>query len=503
MRTAPPSPPTTTVPFCEKAAYASGDLAFNLIYVAVGSYLAFFYTDVAGIPAATVGTILLVARLLDGAWDLVVGVLIERTRSRLGKARPWLLYLALPYGLSAVLLFTAPAFGPTGKIIYAFVTYTLCSVILYTALNIPYGVLNSLMTADQTERGLLNTFRMIAAYIGAIIVSAVTLPLVEAAGGGARSWTLVFGLYGILSVALIAIVVKFCTERVGRAPEGPQETADAAGSPDADDAVPQQPKHLPGRSDAAPARLTPALRSLLSNKYWLLLVVFGVLMFTGYNLMSVYPYYAKHILGDESMASVMFTFRNVIELAGVFVAIPFIRRIGKRNVTLGGCLAVIVGQLIIATSPTQMTIVLLGIGVAGLGEGAMFGVVFAMIADTIEYEQWRSGARVEGLVYAGATFGQKVGGALGGVAVGWMLGLGGYVEGDGGAAQPQSALDQITVVFIWLPLVFAIAMAICMAFYRLDKEYPQIIADLRAREGSIEGAECAETAASTSPGGHR
>ena len=126
MRTAPPSPPTTTVPFCEKAAYASGDLAFNLIYVAVGSYLAFFYTDVAGIPAATVGTILLVARLLDGAWDLVVGVLIERTRSRLGKARPWLLYLALPYGLSAVLLFTAPAFGPTGKIIYAFVTYTLC-----------------------------------------------------------------------------------------------------------------------------------------------------------------------------------------------------------------------------------------------------------------------------------------------------------------------------------------------------------------------------------------
>src|SRR5699024_624385 len=183
----------------------------------------------------------------------------------------------------------------------------------------------------------------------------VTLPLVEAAGGGARSWTLVFGLYGILSVALIAIVVKFCTQRVGRAPEGRQETADAPGSPDADHAVPQQPKHLPGRSAAAPARLPPALRSLLSNRYGLLLVVFGGLMFTGYNLMSVYPYYAKHLRGDESMASVMFTFRNVIELAGVFVAIPFIRRNGRRNVKLGGGLAVSGGQLISGTAPAQTT----------------------------------------------------------------------------------------------------------------------------------------------------
>ena len=204
-------------------------------------------------------------------------------------------------------------------------------------------------------------------------------------------------------------------------------------------------------------------------------------MFTSYNLMSVYPYYATHILGDGNVASLLFTFRNVLELIGVCVTIPFIRLIGKRNIIVAGCFAVVLGQLVIATSPESLPVILTGIGVSGIGGGAMFGVLFAMIADTIEYEQWRSEIRAEGLVYAGATFGQKVGGALGGVAVGWFLGFGGYVEGGDAGEQPASALNQISFVFIWLPLIFSLVMALCMLFYRLDKEYPRVLADLQAR----------------------
>lgn len=446
----------------ERFAYAGGDLAFNLVYVATGTYLMFFYTDVAGIPAATVGTIFLAARLLDGVWDLAVGALMEKFRSRFGKARPWLLYLALPYGVAATLLFTAPNFDETGKVIYAFVTYTLSAVIIYTAMNLPYGVLNALMTRDQAERGLLNTFRMIAAYVGALIVASLTLPLVEATGGGARGWTLTFGIYGILAVALFFITFKFCKERVGEGAETPE--ASSLGKPQSTFAI------------------SKGVRSVVTNKYWLALTLFGVVFLTNYSLMGIYPYYAKYILGDEGLSSLLFTFRTLIELGGVLIAIPFIRRIGKRNISLAGCLAMVGGQLIIAATPSSLTVVLIGLGVAGLGVGAIFGVLFAMIADTIEYEEWRSGIRAEGLIYAGATLGQKLGGALGGVAVGWLLGFGGYIEGGDDAQQPASALLQIEFIFIWLPLILTAAMVALLLFYRLDKEYPAILADLRAHE---------------------
>lgn len=173
------------VPFLEKIAYSSGDLAFNLVYVATGSYLMFFYTEVVGIPAGVVGTMFLVARLLDGVWDLAVGGLMEKLRSRFGKARPWLLFLALPYGVAAALLFTAPSLDETGKVAYAFATYMLSGVIIYTAMNIPYGALSALMTEDAVDRGLLSSFRMVGAYAGSLIVAALTMPLVDAFGGGA------------------------------------------------------------------------------------------------------------------------------------------------------------------------------------------------------------------------------------------------------------------------------------------------------------------------------
>lgn len=464
MTTTTPQNTETTIRVGERVAYAGSDLGFNLVFVAIGTYLTFFYTEVAGIPATTVGTIFLAARLLDGFWDLLIGVLMEKFHSRFGKARPWLLYLAIPYGVSAALLFTAPNFGGTGKVIYAFVTYMLSAVIIYTAMNVPYGVLNALITKDQAQRGLLNTYRMIGAYAGALTVAALTMPLVNATGGGAGSWTLAFGLYGVIAASLFFITFKFCTERVGAA----QQSA-----PGAEPAVPAQP-----------FRVGPGVRSLLRNKYWLMLVLFGVLLFTAYSLMGIYPYYAKYTLGNENLSTMMFTFRTLIEFGGVFLALPFIKRIGKRNITLAGCLAIIAGQCTIALAPTSLPVVLTGLGIAGVGVGGMFAVLFAMIGDTIEYEEWRSGIRAEGLVYAGATFGQKMGGAVGGMAVGWFLGFGGYLEGDS-ASQPASALHMIDFVFIWLPLVFAVPMALVMVFYRLDKEYPQIISDLELRQRSI------------------
>lgn len=487
---------TQKIPFGEKLAYGAGDLASNLIYVAVGSYLTFFYTDVAGIPAAVVGTLFLVSRIFDGAYDLLIGVLMEKFNSRFGKARPWLLYLAVPYGMSAALLFTAPNLGDTGKIVYAYVTYNLTTVIIFTAINVPYGTLNALMTKDQTQRGLLNSFRMICAYGGTLIVAALTLPLVNAFGGGPHAWTLTFGLYGALATCLFFITFRFCKERVkpvaeagGRSPEenavwrtqdvhAPEGAAAAVGT-----AAPSATGDAPTAAPVKPQKnMRKAIRSLLGNKYWLIILVFGLVFYTAYNLMGIYPYVAKYRLGDENLASVMFTFRSIVELAGVCLAIPFIRRMGKRNLCLGACVVMLGGQLVIATDPADVFVVLLGLGIAGLGVGAMFGVVFAMAADTIEYEEWRSGERSEGIVYAGATFGHKIGGALGGAAIGWILGFSGYVDGGDMAQQPDSALAGIDLVLVWLPIILTIPMIVLLMFYRLDKEYPAIVRDLELRE---------------------
>ncbi|WGD36911.1 glycoside-pentoside-hexuronide (GPH):cation symporter [Lysinibacter sp. HNR] len=455
---------TTRVPFFEKIAYSGGDLAFNLVYVATGTYLMFFYTEIVGIPAAIVGTMFLVARLLDGVWDLVVGVLMEKLKSRFGKARPWILFLALPYGVSAALLFTAPDLGETGKIVYAFVTYMLSGVIVYTAMNIPYGALSALMTEDAADRGLLSTYRMVGAYAGALIVAALTLPLVETFGGGAGAWTMTFSLYGGLAVLLFFIVFVFSKERI--------VSADARAREEGSDTAVM----IAGR----PFTIREGLKSILRNKYWLQLTLYGVLLLTTYGLVGIYPYYSQYRLGDEDLSTMLFTFRTVVEIAGVFLAIPLVRLIGKRNISMFGAIAIVAGQLIIAVAPSSLSVVLIGLSIGGVGVGAMFAVLFGMIGDTIEYEEWRSGIRAEGLVFAGATIGQKIGGAVGGVAIGWTLGFGGFIEG-GEATQPTSAITAISFVFIWLPLIFAIAMAGLLWFYRLDKEYPQILEDLRQR----------------------
>lgn len=279
-----------------------------------------------------------------------------------------------------------------------------------------------------------------------------------------------FSLYGALAVVMFLIVFKYCKERVGSiSPDGtPQRSG--------------EPASMAGRSFT----LREGVSSLVRNKYWLMMTLFGILLLTAYGLIGIYPYYAQYVLGDANLSTMLFTFRTLVEFAGVFIAIPLVKWIGKRNIALSGSVAVVVGQLVVAAAPTSLPVLLGGLSIGGVGVGAMFAVLFGMIGDTIEYEQWRSGIRAEGLVFAGATVGQKIGGALGGVAIGWMLGFGGFIEGGGDAPQPTSAIDAIRFVFIWLPLIFGAVMATLMLAYRLDKEYPQILADLQDRAESVQ-----------------
>ena len=201
----------------EYLCYGLGDFSFCFIYGAIGSYIVFFYTDVACISAATVGTVLLVSKIFDGISDMMMGYIIENVHSPLGKARPWLLWMVIPYCIGCVLLFTVPNFSETGKVIYAFISYNLMATCIFTSMNVPYGVLSSVMTNKQNERALLSISRASLGALGVFVISSYAPDLVEKFGGGPAGWQKTFLLVGVVSIVLFLITFYGCKERVGSA----------------------------------------------------------------------------------------------------------------------------------------------------------------------------------------------------------------------------------------------------------------------------------------------
>jgi GPH family glycoside/pentoside/hexuronide:cation symporter len=207
-----------------------------------------------------------------------------------------------------------------------------------------------------------------------------------------------------------------------------------------------------------------------------MLIIFGTLFGIVADIQGIYPYSARFMLGNENLSTALLTFRMSLELVGIIAIIPFIRKIGKRNCTLISSVLMVIGTVIMAVAPSFLPVLLVGLALGGLGVGATWAVLFALIADTIEYQEWRSGVRVEGLVYAVGSFGQRVGIAVGVAVVGWALAVGGYSV-ELGNNQPSGVITAVKFVLIWMPMALAILMAVIMWRYDLDKTYPQILAD--------------------------
>ena len=408
----------------EKIAYGGGDLASNLILVLTSTFVTFFYTDALGLNAGIIGTIMLFSRVFDGVSDMLMGFVMDQVKSKRGKARCWLYWLAIPIALATVLVFLVPNIGDTGKYIFVIITYNLVTTFLYTMINIPYGALTSLMTRDQNQRTVINIFRMFMAQVGYLIINAFTLPLINAVGGSTeqKSWIIVSVMYGILAAALFFICYAKTEERVAISSE-------------------QEEKISFGES----------FKLIMKNNYWLLIV--GVWVFTALSMgigMSVGTYYAKYVLGNENLAG----FLTSIALIPTLVCMPFVaplsQKYGKRNV------------------------------VKGVGSAALTGTLFAMVADTIEYGQWKTGKRVEGMLYSSTTFGAKIGAGVGMAVSMGILGAAGYV--GTAAVQTESAMSAITGLYLYAPIPFMIALPILYYFYKLDKIYPQVMEDLEKRE---------------------
>ncbi len=437
----------------ERIGYGVGDFANNMMYAPVNSFFTYFLTNVAGLGAGVVGTLLLVSRLMDGVSDLIVGTAMEKIHSKHGKARPWLLWWCIPFAISLVLMFTAPDFGTTGKIVYAFLTYNLAVTVVYTAINLPFGSLAALMTKNQTERGYLNISKMVFAFAGGMVVNAATLPLVKFFGNDASAWQKTFIIYGIVAIILF-LVVFFSTK------EAVTETAEAEGT-------------------VEKVNIKEALISLLKNKYWLQLLALFFLNSVVNAFIGVNVYYAQYIMNDDSLVGSLSIFQNVASFAAFAVCTVIIRKVGKQKIALGGVAISFVGYAMVLINPTSYAVLYTAAVIKGIGNAALSGVMYGMLADTVEYNQWNSGIRAEGLVFSANSIGAKVGSGIGSAVLGWVLAGFGFVSGA--AAQPASALNGIRTIFLYVPIVVFAVMFVILIFYKLDKEYDGIVADLEKR----------------------
>lgn len=434
--------------FWERFSYGCGDLGCNIIYSAMSSFLLFYYTDYVHVSAGVIGTIMLLSRVFDGITDLIMGIIVDRTKSRFGKCRPWILRMAIPFALAGILLFTVPSdLGNTAKFAYIFITYNLVSSVIYTAINVPYATLNSLITQDQYERSVLSIFRMILATTGTLIITNLTLPLVEFFGNNLSAWTKTFAVFGILAVIVFMITFTGTKERVVPAKDTKQEK------------VP----------------FVKGIGLLFQNKYWIMITITLVFIFINYSLNGgAAVYYAKNILHNSDMVGTMNLVANLVQIGVMFFTAFIIKKIGKRNMLIIGAVIYGLGFAMFGFVGTNMTGIVIACVLKGVGNAGISSCMFAIVSDTIEYGEWKTGYRTEGLINSASSFGFKVGNGLGSAILGWVIGAAGAGTGS-------------EITFIWIPAILCIGQVAVMWFYKLDKEYDGIVEALE-KEGASKNA---------------
>jgi len=450
----PNASPHLMVPFKERISYGLGDTACSLVFQMVGSYLLFFYTDVAGIASAAIGTLLLLARVWDGIFDGLMGVLIDRTHTRWGKCRPYFLWGAFPFALSAVLVFTAPHFSPTGKIVYAYFTYlALCSA--FTAVNLPVAAMLPSLTDNHQERVSINSLRMICVMGGTLVANYATLPLAKLLGGGdeRRGFILTAGLLGSVAAGCLLMTFTNTRERVTTSHRGGILT------------------------------FRQSLSAIQGNLPWLLAFLIYFATWVGMIMrMQTTVYYLRYNLGRADLVPVMML--CIAAMVPGLMASPYIsRRVGKRNTMLVGIAIAVLGTGLLTVAPASLIPLLFaGDLVFFVGKGIAMGVFYAIIADTVDYGEWKTGLRANGVFYAATTIGNKIGIGLGGAAFAWMLGRSGYIAN---AVQAGPALLVIRSCFAWIPLTCDFIIIGLLLLYRLDSQHGLVTTELELRRAQL------------------
>ncbi|MDX3774290.1 MFS transporter [Chromatiaceae bacterium AAb-1] len=450
------TPADGKISFLEKAGYGLGDVGFNFYWANISVFLLIFYTDVFGISAAAAGTMMLITKIIDAFTDPIMGAVADRTKSRFGKFRPYILWMALPMAAAGVLTYSTPDLDQTGKLIWAYATYSLM-MLIYTAINIPYSALSGVITSNSQQRTTLVSFRFIGGFTGGILVAYLTPKLVPWLGQGddILGWQLTMLVFGI--AAALMFLITFSTTRERVTPVSEQQGS-----------------------------VWRDITDLKDNRPWLvlfalaLIIMITITMRAGSGVYYFKYYVERPDLVGEFLSSYMFA------LALGAAATPLMTRfIDKRRLMI--LLMSLAGVLSISLFwvPSDEIWLIFGINLAiGFVLGPKSPLAFSMYADTADYNEWRTGRRATAMTFSAATFSQKLGGALASATIGWILALLGYV-----ANEQQSEGSQLGILLLIsvIPGVIALLSAFVMRFYTLDnQQLAKIQLELQQRKAAIQ-----------------
>ena len=444
-----------------RVAYGCGDTACNIVFGMISTLLTLFYTDYVGINAATIGLIMLISRMFDGVSDAVMGLIVERTKSKWGKSRPWILWMSVPFAVAAVLLFAVPHTTAMVQAIYIFVTYNLINTVCYTAINLPYSSLSAMMTRISSERDMLSVVRMGLSPFGRILAVTCTMPVVKLFGNDQAAWIKTMAIWASIALILLLICFWKCEEKVVIEAKEKQEK-------------------IP---------LKKSLKALVTNQYfWAVVILWtmqnGIYCVTG----TILPYYCKYIFHNDTwMYSTLYLTETLIIVAATFFSPILLRKYGKRNMSLAGACLALTGQIIFCLNPTNFGFMVFSCVIRGIGLAPLNSIVFGFLGDVVEFGQWKTHLRQESLIFAGSSVGMKVGAGLTSAIITGLLSFAGYISSTSGAVeQPGSAIQMIINIYRFAPLVVWVSVIITLSLYKLDKMYPMIMQELAEREAKGE-----------------
>ncbi len=509
----------------EKIGYALGDGAANIAWRGVATFLFVFYTDVFGIDPAAVGILMLVARSSDGISDVLMGIVGDRTKSKYGKFRPWILWTAIPMSAILSLMFTAPNLSATGKIIYAYTTYIIFTLV-YTANNIPYGALMAVMTGDDKERTTIGSYRMVGAFAGGMLVQGLLLFLVSYYGNVDPR----FNLEQINSDKYIVTVTapnhvenaNITTEHgiatfawLNDSTDKPtksksftlQEKVDYTFSVEGEEGLTADSFSLINQKQgysysiyllsvflalfllvtffSTKERIQPAanqetnlwrdFKDLITNKPWIILLVIG-LLFNIYNSIKqgIVVIYFSHFMHNQLLAGSYMVGLTLASIVGAMVTAPLARMFGKRNLFIYALLfsGAVNAMLAFCVSEDVASIFALGI-VSEFGAAIFPTLFFAMLGDAADYSEWLNGRRATGLIYSAGSFATKFGGGIAGAVIGFVLSAYHYNGQDTVAI--QGAIPGIIMLMSWVPSIITVVAAFVMMLYPLNQSKMDVI----------------------------
>lgn len=445
-----------------KVGYGSGDIAGNVVYAFLTSFVMVYLTDTVGLASGIVGTLIAVSKLFDGFTDIFFGSLIDKTHSRLGKARPWMLYGYIGCAITLVACFAVPAgMGKFAQYTWFFIAYTLLNGVFYTANNIAYSALTSLITKNSKERVQMGSYRFIFAFSTSLLIQTITVGFVDWCGGDAAAWRLVAIIYAI--VGLVVNTISGLSVK-----ELPEEELNDG-----------EPKKTEEKYS-----LVQAFKLLIKNKYYIMICGTYILQQLYSAMIGAGLFYMTWVLKNKNLFGQFAWAVNIpLIIALIFTPTLVGKWKGMYKLNLRGYIIAVIGRalVVVAGYIGSIPLMLAFTALAALGQGPWQGDMNAVIASCSEYTYLTQGKRVDGTMYSCTSLGVKIGGGIGTAVVGWLLELSGY-KGTM-AVQPQSALDMMQFMYLWLPLIFDILILLILSRMNVEAANEK----LKAERGS--GAE--------------